>query len=124
MSPHLDAMMQDPEIATEAPSNVMLIDYPIREFRSQSGCCDASCRAECGWNMHLRATCMSGKELTSPEAQLQVAELVLPESVAEHENTVQSPTNNPRLNFLSLFFNLKIPTSSQGISLLQSLYRF
>lgn len=37
----LDAMMQDPEIATKAPSNVMLIDYPIREFRSRSGCCDA-----------------------------------------------------------------------------------
>lgn len=67
---------------------------------------------------------MSGKELTSPEAQLQVAELVLPESVAEHENTVQSLTNHTRLNFLSLFFNLKIPTSSLGISFLQSLYHF
>lgn len=41
MSHDSDAMMQDPEIATKAPSNAMLIDSPIREFRSRSGCYDA-----------------------------------------------------------------------------------
>jgi hypothetical protein len=45
---------------------------------------------------------MCGKELTSPMAQLQVAELVLPESVAENENAVTNKQPSPQF-FLSFF---------------------